>query len=324
MVFEERLIVNTYEEAKNIAQYLKSERISSQIISEPVLKNKLALTGRYDAITAFLAGYPDHIRELYAEASEEEKELLNIENPEGDIWKTLQDLLESYHAAAAELLEGENQGDFFCQHLSDFLDQRSVSDPGTDYTRIVRDIEVFRIFYMNQMVEISKSGATLSKMISPDDLIYYIPYEIRIPPDEKVLDTYQVTVVRTFTGKIRYVVTMGPEVVLHEDYQTLFYELSQKGIESDAMFELMDRHINKVRLVGHVINAIMEDDTSLEGLQELFQDVPSVEDGEGRIQDRSDYSSEFVEGMVDELRKMDLVRGKNQRLRPGRLISTKK
>ena len=183
MVFEERLIVNTHAEAKNIAQYLKSERISSRIISEPVMKNQLTIAGTYDAIKAFLAGYPDHIRELHLKASEEEKPLRIFENPDDEIWITLQDLLESYHSAAAELLEGVNQGDFFCNHLSEILDGKYPSDPDPDYTRIYRDLDVFKIFNMNEIIEVSPSGVTLSKKVTADDLIYYIPYDLKFPPE---------------------------------------------------------------------------------------------------------------------------------------------
>lgn len=323
MVFEERLILNTYEEAHHITQYLKTQRISSQVLNEPVFETRLTLAGKYNAIMAFLIGYPNYIKK-HASENDGEQELQVFEDPDIENLKLLPELLDSYREIARKLTEGVNQGDVFCPNHSDYLYGKNDSFSAPNPEQFFREIEVFKILYLNQIMSLSYSGATLTKRVLPNDLIYYLPWVQKSTPDEKVLDLYRVTIVRCFSGKIRYVVIMGPEAILHEDFQTLLYELSQKGVDPDALLEMMDRHINKVRLVRNIVGDIMEGDTSVGDLKEMYQEVPAVIDGFGRIQDRSDYSPEFIEEMVAELKRMDMIRGKDYRLRLGHLIYSRK
>ncbi|HWQ67072.1 MAG TPA: hypothetical protein VN372_09390 [Methanospirillum sp.] len=324
MVLEEKLIVSSHEEAKDIVQYLKSLHISSRIISEPVLKTQLTIAGTYAAIKGFLAEYPNHLREQYVTATEEERALIDFESPDDEIWTRLPGTLDSYHSGATELLDGVLTGDFVCSNLYNILNGKDLPGPDADLARIERDLEIFRIFNLNEIVEVSTSGIKLVKSVSADDITYYIPYNLKFSPGEEICEKYQITTVRSFTGKMTYAVIMGAEALLHPDHTALFYELAQRGIDTAAMFEHMDHHINKTRVLSDIINTVMEGEVSLEVLKESFFDDPSVCVGEGILQNRSDYSPEFIEEVVADLRKIDVIRGKDQRLKPGRALSSKK
>ncbi|MDD1727867.1 MAG: hypothetical protein LUQ50_02210, partial [Methanospirillum sp.] len=114
------------------------------------------------------------------------------------------------------------------------------------------------------------------------------------------------------------VVQTGPEILFLDDVEAFIMFLSDNGVDPRSLLSLTERCMSRLRITQELISQLFEaEQSSLDDLRLLFADEIATKDGQGHVQDRFGLSPVYVDGLVADLRKLGMVKGKDTKLRPG-------
>ena len=318
MVLEERIPVQHEAAAKDIVQYLKKSGISARIVPEPRMSFALILSGRYKDLLSYLENMRDGT--LHEEGNGErikgDDDVSVDENYRG-IWDAALGYLDAEHRAIADVMEIHKPGDIIGEQVYRFIFLKVEDDSTCSPEDLTRELAMVRTLISNKVLEITEQGFVLTRIIHPDDITIYVPYEYPFPPDQEVCDRFHLICIRHIRGDIRYVVQTGPEIIFLDDAEAFLSYLSGVGVEMQTIMAIMERFMGKIRISQEIISQLFErGEVSRDDLRTLFIEGISSQEGEGHLQDRFGLSPEFIDGVVADMRKINLIKGKDAKLKP--------
>lgn len=317
MILDERIPADNENIAREIVQYLKKEGVSSRITTEPRLSVALILSGKYENLGNFIRNRMenDHLEEEAGEG-----------DPGGDeeFWNNCLATLEGERSSIIQILDEQKAGDIIGKTVHRVIFLKEQSDEGYDPEEFTRELATIRTLMSNKVCEITSQGFVLTKSVHPDDITLYVAYDSPFPPEQEICDQFGITCIRHFRGDVKYIVHTGPEIIFIEDFEAFMSALAGAGVEIQSMMVLAQRYMAKLRITQEVISQIFEAESiSLDDLRILFVDEIASEEGEGHLQDRFGLSPEYIDALVSDLRKLNLIKGKDSRLRPVNLMEKK-
>lgn len=317
MILEERIPADNEGAAREIIQFLKKEGISARIVTEPRLSVALILSGQYKNLRDFI------INRLENDRQENESEECD---PGGDnaFWKNCQTILESEHASIMTILAEHKPGDLIGETVHQVIFLKEEIETGYDPEVFSRELATIRTLMSNKVCEITSEGFVLTKQVKPEDITLYVTYDSPFPPEQEICDQYSITCIRHFRGDVKHVVHTGPEIIFIENFEAFMSALAGAGVDVQSMMIIAQRFMAKLRITQEVISQTFEAESiSLDDLRILFVDEIASEEGEGHLQDRFGLSPEYVDALVADLRKLNLIKGKNSKLKPVNLTEKK-
>lgn len=314
MVLEERIPAHSESAAKEIVRYLKRENVPARIIIEPRTSVALILSGKYDALFSFLTACQEkHLRDQTGETYNEEP---GEYNPA--VWKSALDTLEAERRSISRIMEENNPGDLIAKTVHQVIFLKNLPESEYSSEEFAQELATVRTLISNTLCEITPEGFVLTKTVDPVDITLYIPYDYPFPPEQDVGDQYNITCIRHFRGEVGYVVQTGPEILFLDDIEAFVMFLSDNGVDSRSLMKITERCMSRLRITQEVINQVFDaGDTSLEDLRILFVDEIAATEGQGYVQDRFGLSPDYIDTLVADLRKLGMIKGRDDRLRPG-------
>jgi hypothetical protein len=316
MVLEERIPVESEDVAKEIVRYLKKEGIPARITTEPRMTVALILAGRYEDLKAFLTVCQEKHQEHGAGGEDTD---VYPKEFDSSVWKNTLEALHIEQHAVSQILDEHKPGDIIGTHIfqSVFLKTKPENDCTPE--KFARELATVRTLISNHLCEITQQGFVLTTVPGPGSVTLYIPFDYPFPPEEEVCDRYHVTCIRHFRGEMDHVVLIGPEILLLEDIEAFIMFLSENGVDPRSLLSITERCMSRLRITQELIDQLFDaGESSLEDLRLLFVDEIATQDGQGHVQDRFGLSPEYVDSLLKDMRKLDLVKGKDSRIKPGK------
>lgn len=314
MVLEERITVSSEEVAKDIVRYLKKENISARILTQPRMTVALILAGHYADLHSFLSECQErHQGTNYDSGSEDSPPDYNPA-----AWKTALLTLNAERDSVARIMQEHTPGDVIAASVYQVVFLKTDPDIPLSPELFGQELATVRTLISNKLCEITQEGFVLIKLSDPDKVLLYVPYEFPFPPEQDVCDRFQITCIRHFRGEIEYVVHIGPDILFLEDIEAFVMFLSSLGIVDRSLLTITERCMTRLRISQEVISQLFEaGEASREDLRILFVDEIATQDGQGHVQDRFGLSPAFVDELIADLRRLNMIKGKDSRLRPG-------
>jgi hypothetical protein len=320
MVLEERIEVPDEETAKDIVQYLKKSGISSRIITEPTLETPLILSGLYRDLVSYLEGMRDGTIPEENDDEKDEDEEASLRNANKDLWEEMLSALGIEYRALASVLEMCKPGDIIGENAYRILLQENGTGSSCTPDELACEMATIRTLSANRVLEIKEQGFVLTRTVHQDEIPLYISYAYPIPPEEDVCNRYRITCIRQIKGIIRYFVQTGPDIIFLEDPDTFLSYLSGQGVDMQVVLRITERLVAKLIIVHEFISTLSEcGDISLDNLRTSFLQAIVAEEGGGHLQDRFGLSPGFVDRLVGEMRKLNLVKGKDAKMKLTRI-----
>jgi hypothetical protein len=318
MILEERIPADNEIAAKEVVQYLKKEGISARIVTEPRLSVALILSGNYENLGNFIRNRHENDRK-----ENETREC----DPGGDntFWENCHRILEEERASVVRILSGHKTGDMIGEIVHRVIFLKEQAEEGYDPEVFSRELSTIRTLMSNKVCEITAEGFVLSQEVSADEITLFVGYDSPFPPEQEVCDQFSITCIRHFRGDVTYVVQTGPEIILIEDFESFMSALAGAGVDVQSLMSLAQRFMAKLRITQEIISSVFEAESiSLDELRILFVDEIAPGEGEGHLQDRFGLSPEYIDALVSDLRKLNLIKGKDSRLKPVNLTEKRK
>ena len=322
MVLEERIPVDNEGVAKEVVQYLKKEGVTARITTEQRMSVALILSGKYENLRNFIKNRQEKSNQG-SEDQDHEVGGSDTNNETGILNKCLA-YLEAERESIIRLLDEHKPGDLIGVNVHRIIFLKEMAEQGYDPDAFAQELATIRTLMSNKVCEISEGGFILTKPVNQEEIILYVTYDFPFPPEQDVCNEFQITCIRHFRGDIRYVVHTGPEIIHLKDFEAFLSELSKAGVDLRSMMNITRRFMSKLRITQEVINQVFNaEEISQDDLRLLFVDEIVSHEGDGPLQDRFGLSPEFIDALVSDMRKLNLIKGKDARLKPVNLSEKK-
>ncbi len=303
MVLEEEIYFSSHDTAREFVKVLKDLGISSQVRQKFSLDVRLMLSGTYKNLTAMFDSMVSD-----EDATEEESEL----------FETAREYLTPQRDAIARALEKYQIGDRVGAGVMDLVtgDRTLEGDENEDtLEKIIEEVYLTRLLHLNDLLDIREDGIVLLKKIEPDESTLTV-FADEIPEiREEILEKYSVISTITAGDDAEYHVSVGPEFVFLEDLDSIGEFLEEYEIEEEDGATFFPRLQIKHILVSEILAMIKEEGkVSREDIITEFanRDIETSEDG-ARI--ALHLSGDYIDAILDDLKKVGFLKGKDQKLR---------
>lgn len=303
MVLEEEVYFATHDLARDFTKLMKELGVSTQIRQKASLDIRLMLSGTYTNLTAML----DEIA-TGADLDEDDEE----------ICRDNQRNLTEQRDLLASAFEKYQIGDRVGSSLLDIATgDRTLNGDESDETleSIIEEIYLTRLLHLNDLLEIGEAEITLAKKIEPDQAIVSI-FADEVPSVEgEILKKYEVSSTITAGDDEEWLVTLGPELIFLEDLSRMEEFFQENEMDDDDSVALFTRMDIKQILVSEILSMIRKQgNASREEIIEEFseRDVETKGDGSNVA---LHLSRSYIDGVLDDLKKTGILKGKDQKMR---------
>ena len=303
MVLEEEIYFSTQDIAREFVKMLKEQGVSSQIRQKASLDIRLMLSGTYTNLIAMLN-----------EAIEEE----GADEEEIEVFSQTKQHLTSQRDIIAEAFKKYQIGDRVGSGVMDIITgDRTIEGDENEETleEIIEEIYLTRLLHLNDLLDMSESGLTLTKTIEPDQAILTIFADELPMIEDEMLGRHTITSTITAGDDEEWMVTIGSEFVFLEDLTPVedFLEEHEIPEEEGAVFfpKIQIKHL----LVSEILDLIRKGGkASREDIIEEFAER-DVETKEGDSLISLHLSKSYIDAVLDDLKKAGILKGKDQKLR---------
>lgn len=303
MVLEEEIYFSTQDIAREFVKLLKDLGIVAQVRQKAPLDIRLMLSGTYTNLTTML----DEIAGD-EEASEEEIE----------IYTESRDHLTAQHDLIAGTFEKYTIGDRIGSALIDITtgDRTLEGDENENSLEdIIEEIFLTRLLHLNDLIEIQETGIFLAKTIDPAEATLTIfADEIPVIKDE-ILEKYQIKSTITAGDDEEWLVAMGPDFIFLDDFSPVEEFLEEYEIDDEDSATFFTRIQIKKILVAEIMGMIKDGGkASRNDIIEEFsdRDIETKEEGSNIA---LHLSRNYIDAVLDDLKKTGILKGKDQKLR---------
>jgi len=303
MVLEEDIYFSSHDTAREFVKILKDLGISSQVRSKFSLDVRLMLSGTYNNLAAMFDNMVSD-----ADATEEESEL----------FEAAREYLTPQRDAIARAFEKYQVGDRVGSGVMDLVtgDRTLDGDESEDtLEKIIEEVYLTRLLHLNDLLDIREDGLVLVKKIEPDESTLTV-FADEIPEiRDEILEKYNIISTITAGDDAEYLVSVGPEFVFLEDLDSIGEFLEEHEIEEEDGASFFPRLQIKHILVSEILAMIKEEGkVSRDDIINEFanRDIETSEDG-SKI--ALHLSGDYIDAILDDLKKVGFLKGKDQKLR---------
>ncbi len=264
-----------------------------------------------------------------------EEEAARIESdPEGSeelagVYAGLKESLERRRDNLAAYLEEHAVGEIVPQRsvladIATLLEEAKSRGEGKEQTdagvaEALAAIDINALLEENDLVEKTEEGRRLVRTIDPDEARTCLPEYPLCETDPDILSERGIDVRLSVFAEQRYIVSMGPEIVLIDDREQLWEILEDMDVPDDS-YTLFRNNMTLGQFVIERIMALLEE-RGRASKEEILEEATSFEtslDGE-RSTATFFLTEDYIGGILADLKKLGLIAGKDAKLKPVRV-----
>ncbi len=170
--------------------------------------------------------------------------------------------------------------------------------------------------FSNDCLEKKDDDLVLKQSLNPDDITLFFPGGFFDFDDITDLEGLQIE--NTISDEISYAVTIGPEFFMLDDINDITDFISDEGLDCEErdVLELKYRLANRDMIVNNIIEILKENGKmSREEIISAIKDISLSLQEEGGISIRFQLSYTFVGAIVEDLKKLGILKGKDVKLK---------
>lgn len=297
------------EDAEQLVKFFRKEGISARI--EPVSETSISIfiKGTYDNLFAYL----DYLKnDLQKEADNQSEEDISYDDENTDLEEVQEiiKLIQMQREYAIEGLTGKNIGDIA------YKAPESEEDTSELFSSMVAFMMKNRVLIDNHVVEY-QDGALVYKEIKPvEELLFSYAVSSGLIPEEEDLKTYNISIIHKILAEVDYKVKTGPELIARVDFDRLKEELECYDVSEDFILHAINSIIIKQEMVEHIMNILHV--TKAGTIEELLEEVDKASteiQKEQQIYISYKISPEFTNQVIEDLKKMEVIRIKGNKIK---------
>lgn len=313
MTFEDTIIFYNPEHADEFAQNLKKAGFKAKTKRISTLVKQTICTGKIDDFVSLF--------------SEEKKKYENGEE-QSDVSSLMSDMyseiIEELTLRKKRLMEffgSVNPGDLISD-LPGFKDWCSWSRDGTEDLSADSDekrgnITMFHLLNENDLLENSDAGWILKYSKEPKDIITAIPSDMVIEASSaEKRSKYNInTIINVMSGIETHVILPAEFSIVAEP--GIIDEIIEKyDVDEESIWRLKENGYIKSMLAEKIIDHLKENERT--PFDELFEEIKNLEITTENSCDefRFDLDEKFLKDMLNDLKKMNLIKSKGNHFRP--------
>ncbi len=327
MVLGHTFTCENLEDAERLTKFLRKSDISTRI--EPVSSSRFSIRvkGTFDNIHSYLV----HCREELTQDLENEMRKVQEENQDtpDDQYENeaIEDIKEDLEAVekilailtldrdnAIKTLEELKEGDVVYDHDAELANKDEVGVNPT-IAAIMRN----KVLLDNELISIQDKKMIIRKIIPAEDLFYTFQPTSGIIPSEEELESFNITLVQLMNADLEYNVHAGPELIFKIDVEQFHDELENSDISNESIAIILQAIYVKQEIVEHIVHILSR--TKAETVEDLIRAVQEIQEKqlEGtRTVLFFNISPEYVKQVVEDLKKLEIVRLKGNKIKLNR------
>ena len=338
MVLEELLLFNDKEDAEQFVHFLKSRKCPARLNIQGSIKDELLLEGRlggfFELLEYLESEYPGADDDDDDETDDDDDDSFFSDNFDDDVdeqgipIRVLLDFmrkdLEKMWDYISDMMDRNQPGDliFTTDELKEDLsgmissvETTDEEDPRPVLLNFVRRLKDLQCLKQNGIVEQVQGGIVLTKRIDPADLVITRPLMIPDTEDDEEIRPYGVSHLTDTYYHTQYILTIDPKLPLIFTPFEIGEALVDLSVDEESMDDLLKNMFWKQQLV-HVVVQIIED-AKVISMEKLVPVLDNYQGARGVDGERIGFyvSYEYLEAFIDDLRKLRVLQGNNDRIR---------
>lgn len=341
MVLEELLLFDNKEDADEFAHFLKARKCPARITIQSIVRDECFLEGRLGGFFQLLeklesmqpgedddgdmdedeSSY-DEDDSLYTGLADDEEDDQMI--PVRIMLKVMRLDLERAWVYYSDII-GENQpGDLVVksedlnEELLDMLSSIEADDEGLPrpfFIDYIRELHYRQCLEKNGLIEDSPEGIVLKKRIDPADIVITRLPTTRYEEDEEIVRPFGLVNHTSTNFDTRYSLMIDPK--LHflftpDEISEALEELSVNDESWDALLV----HMSRTQQLLHIMLGVIGNEKMIpvDELYRIFDNYRVDTSGNGG-RTGIHVSSEYINDLIEDLRKLRVIQGNNDRIR---------
>ncbi len=306
MVLEHEFIFRSEENALDMIKALKNADIPSKLQKSHQTEILLTIEGTYEGIKDFINKHIENLKKTQDDDCDCPH--LSFEDiPEYQDFQLVLNNLESDYECLNNLLNGKKAGDIIIDNDESF-EKTVKAFPSGNLPTIIANL------YRSGTLELSEETIKLNNDYDQIEVPFtvIIPPYIRIEPEEleefKILPKYSIIGAQTFK------VTAGPEILFLENIEEIISCLVNDATDNEAILKLITDLTMNSYVADYVVSLLSKypektiDELTIPDLNDITMDIPK-----GTVE--CHLSPEFFKGVIDDLKKMGIVKVKGNRVK---------
>lgn len=302
----------TQEEAERLVKFFRKEGISARI--EPVAQTSLTviIQGGYDSVYSYLTDLKEKLQA--ANDSEEEVDddiiLETIQEDIEDIDEILT-LLKQQRENAIAGLEGKSIGDVAYDSTPS-----EEQDPEQMIPSLIEFMMKNKILMDNDVLGFEDHKLVYTSLKPAQELRYSYAVTNNLVPEEDDLEKHDITRTVNIQAEVDYSVKTGPEIIGRVQLEQLREELEEYDVDDDFIAHAIHSIVLKQELAEHVMQVLDSSKAgTTEELYEALELMPVEKSENPRVNNAYSISPGYAMQVIEDLKKMDLVRMKGNKIK---------
>ncbi|HOJ97167.1 MAG TPA: hypothetical protein PK024_10075 [Methanospirillum sp.] len=304
MVLEEEIWFSTEEQAQECLKMFKKLNITAHLKTKVELKSRIVYKAPFTALKGIIE---EEIEQLRTTGEEEFEEYIQA------FEDTLKDLIND-RDLLAQTIASHAPGDHISTTVFDVIVRNGeIPDNEDDMVAFFKEATITQIMGLNDLLDIDEEGMILKQTIAPDEAVMSL-FGDELPPfREEALRKWKITRSLEAQDTSAYTVVTGPDIIFLEDLNELDKYFQEIDEEAADKF-LANLQVKQV-LVAEILSMIQKEGrASKEELMcEFIHKTLPIE--ENALSIGFHLSPGYLESVLNDLKKMGMVKGKDSRLK---------
>lgn len=342
MVLEESLLFINDADADQFIRFLKGKNCRAQKRHEGHVVEDILMVGSLGNLIAMLEGEITADPELYCRSQDNDEHLLlrtlmeQLEKEEmtNDVMIPL--MLENAKQTRdyiADVNNRFNEGDVFSapgfpadftgdkHSLEQMLEEKSRDDLESNLDELFSLITHLKVMVENNLVKGGPDGFVLLKKMNPDDVSIEYPVTDLELINIEAQETHHLSLIRKISLSTRTLVSTDPYLYYACTGEELLDAISSLRVDEESLDHLLFNFYYKGIVVNQIIDLIGgEGKISLSAIIEqaeilINRVMRDLEKDQNELESFTLISPEFVTGLINDLRKVVVIRGNDTKIR---------
>lgn len=325
MVLEEMLIIRDPIDAPGIARAFREAGMPARITQTAVLEGLVAAKGRIGDVKALLREEISRIEKLREEFMIEESDLEDEDTGPGPLYDPFLDMVEGIAGDIAEFMEKHQPGDVVpMDDLKEWMAQSAGVAPEEEPPEVappnargslLHKLMAFATLGENGLIKAEDEKVVVQGHMNLEDIVITLPGDAVEDIDPNVLKEHNVLMEMTVAPVPECLLEFGPEAILEGDLDRIDEIAGDLEIDEEE-YESFRAGVSLKRVaIGRTLEILEERGTltPVEVAEALGSSaVESAGEGWKIV---LELTPEFVKGLLNDLKKVGLVRRKGEKFR---------
>lgn len=305
MALEEEIWFSSEEEAQECSRIFRALNISTQIKTKIELESRVQYRAPYKVMKGIIE---EEINRIQGEGEQDADEQITLYN---EIMNTIQNERDLLQKTFSNISPGEHIGSTVFQFL---IRDGKMPETEDKMAGFLEEATLTRILELNNLLDIDNDGIILASTVSPDDAILSV-FGDEIPPlSEESLKKW--AIIRSLEARdiLSYIVTTSPDVVFLENLKELEDFFVRIEYDEDNLLFFANLQVKQV-LVAEIISMVQKEGKASKDeliAEFLHRQIPIDDEC---ISIGLHLSPRYIEGVLDDLKKTGILKGKDSKLK---------